>query len=137
MKIIRFVETSEGGSCFEEIDIPFPQPYVDEFGNTYHLTRPFSSSAVIADLPQGLNQDWHVAPSRQIVIVLTGRLEVEVTDGEVRRWGPGDMFMADDSAGKGHRTRIIEGPAKLFFLRLADDFRPEEWMLDHPAQALG
>ena len=127
MKMIRFVETLEGGSRFEEIDIPFPQLYVDEFGNTYHLTRPFSSSGVIADLPQGLNQDWHVAPSRQIVIVLIGRLEVETTDGQVRRWGPGDMFMADDPGGKGHRTRIIEGPAKLLFLRLADDFRPEEW----------
>ena len=127
MRIIRFVDTSEGGSRFEELDIPFPQPYVDEFGNTYHMTRAFSSSGVIVDLPQGLDQDWHVAPSRQIVIVLTGRLEVETTDGEVRRWGPGDMFMADDPGGKGHRTRILEGPAKLVFLRLGDAFDPREW----------
>src|SRR5206468_12900442 len=87
MRIIRFVETSEGGSRFEELDVPFSQPYLDEFGNTYHMTRAFSSSGVIVDLPEGLDQDWHVAPSRQIVIVLTGRLEVETTDGEVRRWG--------------------------------------------------
>jgi len=127
MRIIRFVTTSEGGSRFEELDIPFPQPYVDEFGNTYHLTRAFAASGVIVDLPHGLNQDWHVAPSRQIVVVLTGRLEVETTDGQMRRWGPGDMFMADDPQGKGHRTRVIEGPAKLVFLRLGDEFDPMEW----------
>jgi hypothetical protein len=77
MRIIRFVTSSDGGSRFEELDIPFPQPYVDEFGNTYHLTRAFPASGLIVDLPHGLNQDWHVAPSRQIVIVLCGRLEVE------------------------------------------------------------
>jgi quercetin dioxygenase-like cupin family protein len=127
MRIIRFVETSEGGSRFEDLEIPFPQPYVDEFGNTYHLTRPFTSNGVIVDMPQGLNQDWHVAPSRQIVIVLAGRLQVETTDGTVHRWGPGDMFMADDPGGKGHRTRVLEGPAKLVFLRLGDGFDPLEW----------
>jgi quercetin dioxygenase-like cupin family protein len=127
MRIIRFVTTSDGGSRFEDLNIPFPQPYVDEFGNTYHLTRAFAASGVIVDLPHGLNQDWHVAPSRQIVVVLCGRLEVETTDGQVRRWGPGDMFMADDPKGKGHRTRVIEGPAKLVFLRLGDEFDPMEW----------
>ncbi|MET0152597.1 MAG: hypothetical protein ABW298_08330 [Candidatus Binatia bacterium] len=127
MRITRFVTTSDGGSRFEELDIPFPQAYVDEFGNTYHLTRAFASSGVIVDLPHGLNQDWHVAPSRQIVVVLCGRLEVETTDAQVRRWGPGDMFMADDPKGKGHRTRVVEGPAKLVFLRLGDDFDPAAW----------
>ena len=127
MRITRFVTTSDGGSRFEELDIQFPQPYVDEFGNTYHLTRAFASSGVIVDLPHGLNQDWHVAPSRQIVVVLCGRLEVETTDAQVRRWGPGDMFMADDPKGKGHRTRVVECPAKLVFLRLGDDFDPAAW----------
>ena len=127
MRITRFVTTSDGGSRFEELDIPFPQPYVDEFGNTYHLTRAFASSGVIVDLPHGLNQDWHVAPSRQLVVVLCGRLEVETTDAQVRRWGPGDMFMADDPKGTGHRTRVVEGPAKLVFLRLGDDFDPVAW----------
>jgi quercetin dioxygenase-like cupin family protein len=127
MRITRFVTTSDGGSRFEELDIPFPQPHVDEFGNTYQLTRAFASSTVIVDLPHGLDQDWHVVPSRQIVVVLSGRLEVETTDAEVRRWGPGDMFMADDPTGKGHRTRVVEGPAKLVFLRLGNDFDPLEW----------
>ena len=71
----------------------------------------------------------HVAPNRQIVVLLTGRLEVEVSDGEKRQWGPGGMFMADDTSGKGHRTRVLEGPAKLLFMRVPDDFDPAEWTL--------
>lgn len=127
MRIIRFVDTPEGGSRFEELDVPFSQPGVDEFGNTYHTSRAFRSEGAIVDLPDGIEQDWHVAPNRQIVIVMAGRLEVETTDGQVRHWGPGDICIADDSKGKGHRTRVTEGPARLLFLRLADDFSPEEW----------
>jgi len=129
MRIIRFFDTPDGGSRFEEVDIAFPQPFTDEYGNTYHLTKSFSvPNAVIADLPHGLDQDWHVAPNRQLVIVLKGVLEVQTTDGEKRRWGVGEMFMADDPRGQGHQTRVIEGPAQLLFLRVSDDFRVQEWI---------
>ena len=128
MRIIRFFDTPDGGSCFEEVDIAFPQPFTDEYNNTYHLTKSFSApNAVIADLPHGLDQDWHVAPNRQIVIVLSGVLEVQTTDGEKRQWNAGGMFMADDPRGKGHQTRVLEGPARLLFLRVSDDFRVQEW----------
>lgn len=129
MRIIRFFETPEGGSRFEEFEIPFPQPYTDEFGNVYTLSKRLApESAVLVDLPAGLDQDWHVAPNRQLVAVLTGVLEVETTDGETRRWSSGGLFMADDTRGKGHRTRVLEGPAKLLFLRLPDEFPLKEWV---------
>jgi hypothetical protein len=129
MRIIRFFDTPDDGSRFEEVDISFPQPYTDEYGNTYHLTKPFSAAnAIIADLPHGLDQDWHIAPNRQIVVVLKGVLEVQTTDGEKRQWGAGGMFMADDRRGKGHQTRVLEGPAQLLFIRVSDDFRLTEWI---------
>lgn len=127
MRIVRFTDTPEGGSRFEELEVALPQPYTDEFGNTYQLSRAFGAEGVVVELPAGLDQDWHVAPNRQLVALLSGRIEVETTDGEVRRWGPGGLFLADDTRGKGHRTRVTEGPAALLFLRLAADFRPEEW----------
>lgn len=69
-----------------------------------------------------------MAPNRQLVIVLKGVLEVQTMDGEKRRWGAGEMFMADDPRGKGHQTHVIEGPAQLLFLRVSDDFRVQEWI---------
>jgi len=49
--------------------------------------------------------DWHVAPRRQFVITLEGEAEVEASDGEVRRIGPGTVMLAEDTTGKGHITR--------------------------------
>ena len=38
---------------------------------------------------------------------LSGILEVEVTDGEIRRFGPGAVILVEDTTGKGHVSRII------------------------------
>jgi quercetin dioxygenase-like cupin family protein len=49
----------------------------------------------------------HVAPCRQLIVALTGESEVEVSDGETRRFGPGSVILVEDTTGKGHRTRRI------------------------------
>ncbi len=48
---------------------------------------------------------WHPAPRRQFVVRLQGESEVEVSDGEVRRQGPGSIVLAEDTSGRGHRNR--------------------------------
>jgi quercetin dioxygenase-like cupin family protein len=122
--ITRFFATADGGSRFEDVTVPLTESRTDPFGNRYPMTLPLDvSNAAFVELPDGLDQDWHTAPNRQLVFVLSGTLEVETTEGEVRRWGQGSLVMADDTKGKGHRTRVLEGPAKLVFLRLPDDFR--------------
>jgi hypothetical protein len=127
MDIIRFFETPDGGSSFESHALGFPTPFTDAYGNVYGLSRTFDvASAIFAELPAALDQHWHGAPNRQLVVVLSGRLEVETSDGEIRRWGPGNIFMADDTGGQGHKTRVIEGPARLLFLRVAADFKLAE-----------
>lgn len=127
MEVIRFFETPDGGSTFETHTLTFPTPFTDAYGNVYGLSPSFDvASAIFAELPEELDQHWHGAPNRQLVVVLTGRLEVETSDGQIRRWGPGNMFMADDTAGQGHKTRVLEGPAKLLFLRVAADFKIAE-----------
>ena len=125
MRIVRFHDTPAGGSAFEEIEVAFSDPFLDEFGNTYHLSRAFGAQeAVFVELPDGLDQGWHNAPNRQLVMVLAGTIEVETTDGEIRRWGAGDAFLADDVDGKGHLTKVFDGPARLVFLRLPQNFDP-------------
>jgi hypothetical protein len=51
--------------------------------------------------------DWHTAPRRQLVANLQGVLEIEASDGEVRQFGPGSIFLVEDTHGKGHRTRVV------------------------------
>ena len=40
---------------------------------------------------------------RQVLIVRTGNVKVEVEDGDVRQLAPGDMVLEEDLTGKGHR----------------------------------
>lgn len=57
--------------------------------------------------PSGWFGDWHPAPRRQFIFMLTGALEVEVSDGEVRKFVPGDVMFVEDTTGQGHRSRVV------------------------------
>lgn len=50
--------------------------------------------------------DWHPAPQRVLAIYLSGRGEIEASDGQVRELAPGTILLAEDTTGKGHITRV-------------------------------
>jgi quercetin dioxygenase-like cupin family protein len=52
----------------------------------------------------GVLQDWHPAPQRQFVIILSGSLEIGFEDGSKKVFGPGDARLVEDTTGKGHTT---------------------------------
>jgi hypothetical protein len=58
-------------------------------------------------MPSGWFGDWHPSPERQFFFQLAGEIETEVSDGEVRRFGPGSIHLLDDVEGKGHITRSV------------------------------
>jgi len=128
MKITRFYATDSGESRFAEIDIPLEHTRQDAEGNTLRLSNSYLSPTVcFVELPDGLVQSWHNAPTRQIVVVLSGEMEVGTTDGQTRRWRAGDAFLADDLTGKGHTTKTVGGPARLLFAPLPKNFDVERW----------
>jgi hypothetical protein len=51
--------------------------------------------------------DWHPAPRRQFVIILSGQLEIGCGDGSKHMFGPGDARLVEDTTGQGHTTRQI------------------------------
>jgi quercetin dioxygenase-like cupin family protein len=51
---------------------------------------------------------WHDAPERQYVVTLAGTLEFTTRDGETFVLRPGDVLIAADTAGSGHRWRLID-----------------------------
>lgn len=128
MKITRFHATEDGGSRFQEIELPVNLERLDAFGNLMHQSNAFTSPSVrFVELPRGLDQSWHHAPARQIVFVLSGVVEVGTSDKEKRRWSAGAAFIPDDLTGKGHLTRVLEGPALLAFIELPPDFDFDRW----------
>jgi len=74
------------------------------------LAKPQTSKFIVfAQQPGGTFLDWHPAPRRQYVIVIAGELEIGLGDGTVRRFGPGDARLVEDTTGQGHTTRYV-GP---------------------------
>ena len=57
--------------------------------------------------------EWHTAPRRQLVVTLTGEVEYEIGSGETRRFGPGSIFLADDTTGQGHLGRGVGSQPRL------------------------
>lgn len=102
MKVMRFHATEDGESRFQEV-IRF------------------------VELPQGLDQSWHHAPARQIVVVLSGVVEVGTSDNQKRQCSAGQAFIADDLTGKGHITRVVNGPAHVLFVQLPANFDFARW----------
>ncbi len=61
-----------------------------------------------AQSPPHSSLDWHDAPESQYVITLSGTLEFTTRDGELFVLRPGDVLVATDDAGSGHRWRLID-----------------------------
>ena len=119
MKIIRFADAADGGSQFIEIDFPVDKASTDAWGHTARRSAVLpAQSTMVTEMPEGLYQDYHPASRRQLLIVLSGTLEVETTDGKRHRCSSGEVFLADDVGSRGHRTRTIGGPARVLFVHL-------------------
>jgi len=68
----------------------------------------------------GSSLDWHTAPHLQYVITLSGTLEFTTRDGETFILRPGDVLLAADTTGSGHRWRLIDDqPWRRVYVELA------------------
>jgi hypothetical protein len=65
-----------------------------------------ASGCNICRVPAGMREvSWHNPQGRKLVIWLTGEVEFETSDGEIRRLGAGSIVLAEDTTGKGHISR--------------------------------
>lgn len=58
--------------------------------------------------PAHASYDWHDDPEPQYVITLSGTLEFTTRDGETFVVRPGDVLLAEDNVGSGHKWRLID-----------------------------
>ena len=103
MRITRVGLTEGGGSCFDEVEID-----LTDRGDLGRMSDPQGvTGAIFRETDPGYDLDWHNAPQRQLIVLLDGEIEVEVTSGERRRFAGGDVLLVEDTTGTGHRTRSI------------------------------
>src|SRR5215212_6366513 len=101
--IVKIYSDEKGDSHFEDINIP-----LKEGGNIGKLSEALPASSVIFREVEPLyDWDFHTAPHRQYIILLDGEIEIETSLGEKRKLKGGDVLLAEDTTGKGHRTRNL------------------------------
>ena len=114
---VRIFTGDDGLSHFEEVEAELSQSLE---ASILTETIPVTGMNLRRNLSD-YNLDFHPAPRRQFVINLTGTVEIEASDGEVRRFGPGSIMLAEDTTGKGHQSRAV-GPEERIsvFVHLPD-----------------
>jgi hypothetical protein len=108
VKYTRTVATSDGGSRFEDVDVATTSiavvPGRPAFASSAGIP---TARAALLHIEAGWDGEWHPSPKRWFVATLAGEMEVATTDGEVRRFGPGSLWLVDDTVGRGHNTRVL------------------------------
>jgi hypothetical protein len=108
MKYVRVYSDLDGESHFEDVEVDLTlADFAPPAPPLYVSTLTPASRFGFLSAPPGWYGDWHPAPRRQIILYLSGELEAEVSSGEVRRFGPGSVTLAEDTTGKGHRSRVV------------------------------
>ncbi|HVG50350.1 MAG TPA: cupin domain-containing protein [Xanthobacteraceae bacterium] len=86
---------------------PDARSHVEEIALPLHALQKTSVVHFEED-PAHSALDWHTAPCLQYVITLSGTLEFTTRDGEKFVLAPGDVLLAEDTTGSGHRWRLID-----------------------------
>jgi quercetin dioxygenase-like cupin family protein len=88
--------------------------YTGPDGNSHVVSGSVSSgqsveaeSILFKETPAHSSFDWHNDPIPQYVITLAGVLEFTTVGGETFTVHPGDVLLAVDHTGSGHKWRLI------------------------------
>jgi quercetin dioxygenase-like cupin family protein len=77
-------------------------------GNIVDNELAAAESVLFEESPPHSSLDWHNAPTTQYVITLSGRLEFATRGGQIFTINPGDVLIALDTTGSGHKWRLVD-----------------------------
>ena len=105
---VRVYSDSTGASHFADSQIDLSLADYAPPAPPISVSEVIAADAVVfLSSPIGWFGDFHPAPRRQFIFFISGELEVEVSDGETRRFGPGSVLMVEDTVGQGHMSRVV------------------------------
>lgn len=94
--------------------IPAYRLYTGSDGNSHVVRGTVSESQLVEaesilfkETPAHSSLDWHNDPIPQYVITLAGVLEFTTRGGETFTIRPGEVLVAEDHTGSGHKWRLI------------------------------
>jgi hypothetical protein len=108
-KYVRLYSGMDGESHFEDVELEL----ADSGRGTDVSNEIPAVSLNFARFRDDYGFDQHTAPRDRFVVILTGAIEVETSDGEVRVLGPGTVLRAEDLTGVGHKSRVVGSADRL------------------------
>jgi len=105
MQIHNLYTDEQGESHFRDIEVE----WVEET-RAGKLSRRLPASGIIfRQVPPDYDLDWHPAPRRQYIINLDAAVQITASDGENRVIGAGEVLLVEDTSGKGHLSKALNG----------------------------
>ena len=102
-KVTRIFSDANGDSQFENVEIP-----LEGAGSVGKLSDLIPAKGVIfREVEPSYDWNFHTAPQRQFIILLDGEIEIETSLGEKRIFKAGEVLLAEDTTGKGHKTKNL------------------------------
>ena len=100
---LRLFAGLDGESHFEDVEVESS----DTGRGTEVSTEQPATSFNFGEFRSDYDLNLHTAPRRRMIVMLHGAIELEASDGEVRVLGPGAVLLAEDTTGKGHKSRAV------------------------------
>src|SRR6266513_3135666 len=105
MRIHHLYADAAGESHFRDVEIEWAQ---ETPGGKLSARLP-ATGIIFREVPPTYDLDWHPAPRRQYVINLDAGARITASDGESRKIGAGEVILVEDTTGKGHLSKALDG----------------------------
>ena len=118
---LRIYADANGETHMEEIEVSLLPIEIFKGNLPLRLSDTLAATGCsFCRVPAGMREvGWHNPPRRKLVIWLTGEVEFETSDGDVRRVAAGSVIISEDTTGKGHISRHPAEGQLLLFVDLA------------------
>ena len=105
MRVHNLWVDDKGESHFRDVEVE----YVEKTRSGRLSRRLPATGIIFREVQPDYDLDWHPAPRRQYIINLDAGVQITASDGESRKIGAGEVILVEDTWGKGHLSKALDG----------------------------
>jgi hypothetical protein len=103
MEIQNLYADAQGESHWREVEVAYT---TENEAGSYSETIPVKG-LIFRRVQPSYDLGFHNAPRRQYIVNLDAGVQITASDGETRVIGAGQVFLVEDTTGKGHMSKAV------------------------------